>query len=80
MRRSTTADANVVDADTLRSTCEIRHFKAIEQERFEREGEGFRVRAMRKTSTFAKYQGIGNPRIGTGRKNIGRWLRDMRGE
>jgi len=30
-------------------------------------------------STFSKYRGIGNPGIGLGRKNIARWLREMRG-
>ena len=40
MRRSTTADANVVDTDSVRFTCKIRYFKAIEQERFEGKGEG----------------------------------------
>lgn len=43
---------------------------------FESDGEGFRVNA----SAFSKYRGIGNPKIGSGRKSIARWLRELRGE
>jgi hypothetical protein len=28
---------------------------------------------------FAKYEGIGNPGIGSGMKSINRWLRNLRG-
>ena len=45
---------------------------------FESDGQGVRVRAVRSKSSFSKYRGIGNPGIGSGRKNIGRWLRDLR--
>jgi len=47
---------------------------------FEHDGKGYRVVPVRTKSAFAKYQGIGNPGIGSGRKNINRWLREMRGE
>jgi antitoxin PrlF len=47
---------------------------------FETDGEAVRVRPLRKRSAFGKYQGIGNPDIGSGMKNINRWLRDLRGE
>ena len=47
---------------------------------FESDGEAVRVRPLRKRSAFAKYQGIGNPGIGSGIKKINRWLRDLRGE
>jgi hypothetical protein len=33
-----------------------------------------------KKSPFEKYQGIGTPGIGSGRKAIQKWLREMRGE
>jgi len=48
---------------------------------FEREGEGegVRIRPVRKEGVFAKYAGIGTPGIGSGRKAINRWLREMRG-
>src|ERR1017187_7890837 len=46
---------------------------------FECDGEGVRIRPVRKESVFAKYAGIGTPGIGSGRKAISRWLREMRG-
>ncbi|MFY9939342.1 MAG: AbrB/MazE/SpoVT family DNA-binding domain-containing protein [Silvibacterium sp.] len=45
----------------------------------ERDGE-MRVVPIRSESPFAKYRGIGNPRIGSGRKAIVKWLRELRGE
>lgn len=47
---------------------------------FESDEEGMRVRPVRTASPFAKYQGIGNPGIGSGRKAIQRWIRKMRGQ
>ena len=47
---------------------------------FEEDGKGVRVTAVKKESPFEKYAGIGNPGIGKGRKNIQKWLREMRGE
>ena len=47
---------------------------------FENDETGVRVRPVRSQSAFSKYRGIGNPGIGSGRKNIARWLREMRGE
>jgi AbrB family looped-hinge helix DNA binding protein len=46
---------------------------------FESDGQDVRVRAVRTKSSFSKYRGIGNPGIGSGRKNIGNWLRGLRG-
>lgn len=47
---------------------------------FERDGRrGVRVRPVRKDSPFAKYRGIGNPGIGSGRKAILKWFRELRG-
>jgi AbrB family looped-hinge helix DNA binding protein len=47
---------------------------------FESDGKGIRVRPVRSRSTFSKYRGIGNPEIGSGRRSIGRWLRELRGQ
>jgi AbrB family looped-hinge helix DNA binding protein len=47
---------------------------------FESDKEGIRVRPVRTASPFAKYQGIGNPGIGSGRKAINRWIRKIRGQ
>ncbi len=46
---------------------------------FESDGKDIRVRPVRKKSAFSKYRGIGNPEIGSGKKNINRWLRELRG-
>ena len=46
---------------------------------FESVGEEVRVRPVRKKSAFSKYRGIGNPGIGSERKNIASWLREVRG-
>lgn len=47
---------------------------------FESDGKGVRVRPIRSRSAFAKYRGIGNPEIPSGRKSITKWLRGVRGE
>ena len=46
---------------------------------FESDRKGIRVRPVRTTSPFAKFKGIGNPGIGSGRKEIIRWVRELRG-
>jgi AbrB family looped-hinge helix DNA binding protein len=46
---------------------------------FEQDKTGVRVRPVRSKSAFAKYRGIGNAGIGSGKKAINRWLRQMRG-
>lgn len=47
---------------------------------FESDSQGIRVRPLRTKSAFSKYRGIGNPEIPSGRKNIRKWLRGIRGE
>jgi antitoxin PrlF len=47
---------------------------------FETDAKGIRVRPLKTGSPFAKYQGIGNPGIASGRKAVVRWLRGLRGE
>lgn len=47
---------------------------------FETDEAGMRVRPVRTKSPFAKYRGIGNRGIGSGKKAINRWLRQMRGK
>ena len=46
---------------------------------FEDNGHGVQVKAVRKESVFEKYQGIGTPGIGSGRKAVQKWLRELRG-
>jgi AbrB family looped-hinge helix DNA binding protein len=47
---------------------------------FESDENGVRVRPVRTKSPFAKFKGIGNPGIGSGREGIIRWVREMRGQ
>jgi antitoxin PrlF len=47
---------------------------------FENDETGVRVRPVRSQSTFSKYRGIGNTGIGSGRKSIARWVREIRGQ
>ncbi len=47
---------------------------------FESDSNGVHIRAVRNQSVFEKYRGIGNPGIGSGRKAINRWLRELRGK
>jgi antitoxin PrlF len=46
---------------------------------FEEDKTGIRVRPVRTKSPFAKYRGIGNRGIGSGKKAISRWMRETRG-
>ena len=46
---------------------------------FEQEGEEICVRPVRLQSTFAKYRGIGNPGLPSGRRAVLRKIRELRG-
>jgi len=46
---------------------------------FESDNDGVHIRPVRSPSVLDKYRGIGTPGIGSGRKAINRWLREMRG-
>lgn len=45
---------------------------------FENDGRSIQVRAAAPSSPFAKYRGIGNPKMPSGRKAIVAWLRKLR--
>jgi len=47
---------------------------------FESDGKSIRVRPVRTKSAFSEYRGIGHPGIRKGRRGIGRWIRELRGE
>ena len=47
--------------------------------RFEIDGNGVLVYPIRAKNASSKYRGIGNAGIGSGRKAIARWLRELRG-
>ena len=46
---------------------------------FEQEGEEICVRPVRVQSMFARYRGIGNPGLASGRKAVLRKIRELRG-
>ncbi len=46
---------------------------------FEVQGQHVRVRSAKSVSGFAKYRGIGNQDIASGRKNVINWTRKARG-
>lgn len=46
---------------------------------FEQNGKEVSVRPVRAKSVFAKYRGIGNPGMPSGRKQVLREVRDLRG-
>ena len=46
---------------------------------FQSDKNGIRVLPVRTESPFAKYRGLGNGKIGSGKKAINRWIRKMRG-
>jgi antitoxin PrlF len=47
---------------------------------FEKDEAGVRVQPVRRTSPFAKYRGIGNTGMPSGKKAILRWIRELRGK
>ena len=47
---------------------------------FEKDGAEFRVKPVRMKSPFAKYRGIGNQGVVSGRKGVVRWVRELRGK
>lgn len=46
---------------------------------FESNGKAVQVRPLRQKSPFAKYRGVGNPGLPSGRKAIVERVRDLRG-
>lgn len=46
---------------------------------FEGDEEGVRVRASKEGNSFAKYRGIGNPGVPSGRASVVRLVRQLRG-
>jgi AbrB family looped-hinge helix DNA binding protein len=76
-------DAKITSKGQITIPREVRRLlgvRAGDRLRFESDDNGVRVRPVRAESPFAKYQGIGNPGIGSGRKNINKWLRELRGK
>jgi len=76
------AQAKVTSKGQITVPLEVRRLMGVQpgdRLLFESDAEGIRVRPVRTGNPFAKYRGIGNSGIGSGRRAIARWLRDLRG-
>lgn len=77
-----TKEAKITSKGQITVPIEVRRLLGVrpgDRLRFESDSEGVHIRPVRSASVFAKYSGIGNPGIPSGKKAINRWLREMRG-
>lgn len=82
MKNSVQKEAKVTSKGQITIPLEVRRalgVRAGDRLVFEDDESGMRVRKVQRESPFAKYAGIGNPGIPSGRKGINRWLRELRG-
>jgi antitoxin PrlF len=73
--------AKVTSKGQITIPLEIRHALGVgpgDRLVFENQGGSIQVRAASRSGPFAKYRGIGNPGLPSGRKAIGNWLRKLR--
>jgi len=74
--------AKITSKGQITVPIEVRRLLGVrpgDQLMFESDSNGVHIRPIRVDNVFAKYAGIGNPGIPSGRKGINRWLRQMRG-
>jgi len=75
-------EAKITSKGQITVPREVRHALGVkpgDKIVFERDGEEVRVRPVREKSVFAKYRGIGNPGLPSGRKAVLKALREFRG-
>jgi AbrB family looped-hinge helix DNA binding protein len=75
-------EAKITSKGQITVPREVRHalgVKAGDKLVFEQNGTEVSVRPVRKKSVFAKYRGIGNPRLPSGREHVVRKVRELRG-
>ena len=75
-------EAKITSKGQITVPREVRHALGVkpgDKIVFERDGEEIRVRPVREKSVFAKYRGIGNPGLPSGRKAVLKALREFRG-
>ena len=76
-------DAKITSKGQITVPHEVREVlgvRAGDKLRFETDETGVRVCPVHAESRFAKYRGIGNPGIASGKKAINLWLRELRGK
>jgi len=75
-------EAKITSKGQITVPREVRHALGVkpgDKIVFERDGEEVRVRPVREKSVFARYRGIGNPGLPSGRKAVLKALREFRG-
>ncbi len=75
-------EAKITSKGQITVPREIRHALGVkpgDKIIFEQVGKDVSVRPVRSTSVFAKYRGIGNPGVPSGRERVLRKVRELRG-
>jgi AbrB family looped-hinge helix DNA binding protein len=75
-------EAKITSKGQITVPREIRHALGVkpgDKIIFEQNGKDVSVRPVRSKSVFAKYRGIGNPGVASGRERVLRKVRELRG-
>ena len=75
-------EAKITSKGQITVPREVRHALGVkpgDKLVFEHNGKEVSVRPVRNKSVFAKYRGIGNPGVASGRESVVRKVRELRG-
>ena len=75
-------EAKITSKGQITVPREVRHALGVkpgDKVVFEQNGKEVSVRPVRSKSVFAKYRGIGNPGMPSGRERVARKVRELRG-